>query len=240
MRPEIWQRSGFADRPCGCQLETIGLNYWDMTADAVRARRGRPPKVAREHGDTREALLRCGMEVLTAQGMNATGIDTVLKRVDVPKGSFYHYFDSKDAFGMEVLQRYADFFARKLDRWLLADNVPPLQRLVDFVADAKVGMEKYDFERGCLVGNLGQEVVSLPEGFRVRLEEVLRDWERRLAACLRLADAAGELAAGADCDQLSAFFWIGWEGAVLRARLVRSTRPLDVFIAGFLARAATS
>ncbi|WP_372491233.1 TetR family transcriptional regulator C-terminal domain-containing protein [Amycolatopsis tucumanensis] len=64
-------------------------------------------------------------------------------------------------------------------------------------------------------------------------------WERRLAACLRLADEAGELAAGADCDQLSAFFWIGWEGAVLRARLVRSTRPLDVSIAGFLARAAS-
>jgi TetR/AcrR family transcriptional repressor of nem operon len=210
-----------------------------MTADHTRARRGRPPKLAREHGDTREALLRCGMEALTAQGMSATGIDMVLKRVGVPKGSFYHYFDSKDTFGLEVLQRYADYFARKLDRWLLADDVPPLQRIVDFVADAKAGMERYDFERGCLVGNLGQEVVPLSDGFRVRLEEVLRDWERRLAACLRMAVEAGELPAGADCDQLSSFFWIGWEGAVLRARLVRSTRPLDVFIDGFLVCAAT-
>ena len=69
--------------------------------------------------------------------------------------------------------------------------------------------------------------------------KAIAELTRRLAACLRLAVEAGELAAGADCDQLSAFFWIGWEGAVLRARLVRSTRPLDVFIAGFLARAAT-
>ncbi|WP_432826352.1 acrylate utilization transcriptional regulator AcuR [Dactylosporangium sp. CA-092794] len=199
------------------------------------ARRGRPPKIAREHGDTREALLRCGMEVLTAQGMSATGIDTVLKRVGVPKGSFYHYFDSKDAFGLEVLQRYADYFARKLDRWLLEEDQAPLQRLVRFVEDAKAGMARFDFERGCLVGNLGQEILALPDTFRTALEDVLRDWERRLAACLRLAVEAGELPADSDCDELASFFWIGWEGAVLRARLARDVRPLDVFITGFLA-----
>lgn len=205
-----------------------------MSETAVRARRGRPPKVPREHGDTREALLRCGMEILTAQGMSATGIDTVLKRVGVPKGSFYHYFDSKDAFGLEVLHRYAEYFARKLDRWFLEEGQPPLRRLARFVEDAKAGMVKYDFERGCLVGNLGQEVVTLPEGYRAELEAVLRDWERRLAACLRLAVAAGELPAEADCDELASFFWIGWEGAVLRARLAHDTRPMDVFLAGFL------
>ena len=48
-----------------------------MTDIATRPRRGRPPKIPREHGDTREALLRCGMEVLTTQGMSATGIDAV-------------------------------------------------------------------------------------------------------------------------------------------------------------------
>lgn len=175
------------------------------------------------------------MEVLTAQGMSATGIETVLKRVDVPKGSFYHYFDSKDAFGLAVLEEYAAYFAHKLDRWLLDAGVPPLRRLVAFVEDGKAGMVRYRFERGCLVGNLGQEVVTLPESFRLRLEDVLEDWQRRLAACLRLAVERGDLAEDADCDELAAFFWIGWEGAVLRARLARETRPLDVFINGFLA-----
>jgi len=206
-----------------------------MSETALPARRGRPPKVPREHGDTREALLRRGMEVLTAQGMSATGIDAVLKHVGVPKGSFYHYFSSKDAFGLEVLQRYAEYFARKLDRWLLEEDQPPLRRIARFVEDAKAGMRRHDFERGCLVGNLGQEVLTLPEGYRVELERVLRDWERRLAACLRLAVDAGELPSESDCDELASFFWIGWEGAVLRARLARDVRPLDVFLAGFLA-----
>jgi TetR/AcrR family transcriptional repressor of nem operon len=175
------------------------------------------------------------MEVLTAQGLGTMGIETVLRRIGVPKGSFYHYFDSKDAFGLEVLGRYADYFARKLDRWLLEEGRSPLERIARFVDDAKAGMARYDFERGCLVGNLGQEILTLPAAFRIALEEVLRDWERRLAACLELAVRAGELPPDADCEQLATYFWTGWEGAVLRAKLARDARPLDIFITGFLA-----
>ena len=206
-----------------------------MTDALSRPRRGRPPKVDRDFPDTRAALIRCGMEILTEQGFMSTGIDTVLKRVGVPKGSFYHYFDSKEAFGLAVLESYASYFAHKLDHWFLQDEVAPLQSLQNFVEDAKAGMARHRFCRGCLVGNLGQEVAILPEGFRLQLEAILRTWQDRLASCLRTAQAAGELADEADCDELAAFFWIGWEGAVQRARLTRDNVPLDVFIKGFLA-----
>lgn len=198
-------------------------------------RRGRPPKVPREHAETHDLLLRCGMELLTEQGFTATGIDTVLKRIQVPKGSFYHYFDSKEAFGQAVLQRYAHYFAAKLDRHFLDPHTRPLQRLGNFVEDAKAGMLKYQFRRGCLVGNLGQEVLVLPDSFRTQLEAVLCDWEQRLSSCLQAAKAAGELPASSDCDALAAWFWTGWEGAVLSARLVQRTTPLDSFFQGFLA-----
>ncbi len=206
-----------------------------MTEANSKPRRGRPPKVDRDFDDTRAALIRCGMEILTEQGFMSTGIDAVLKRVGVPKGSFYHYFDSKEAFGQAVLESYAGYFAHKLDRYLLQEDVPPLQRLRDFVEDAKAGMVRHQFCRGCLVGNLGQEVAILPEGFRLQLEAILCSWQDRLAECLREARTAGELSANADCDGLAAFFWIGWEGAVLRARLTRDNVPLEVFFKGFLA-----
>lgn len=200
-----------------------------------KARRGRPPKVARAFTDTREALLRCGMQVLTEQGFAATGIDTVLKQINVPKGSFYNYFANKEAFGQEVLQCYAIYFARKLDHWLLNESVPALQRISDFVEDAKAGMLKHQFRRGCLVGNLGQEITVLPESFRNALENILQDWQKRLAACLCAAVEQGHIAKDSDCDVLAAYFWIGWEGAVLRAKLVQDVKPLDTFLAGFLA-----
>jgi len=202
---------------------------------SVLRRRGRPPKRIEGYGDTRRALLRAGVEVLTEKGFAATGIDEVLKRVDVPKGSFYYYFASKEAFGAELIDSYAAYFAHKLDRCLGNEAHPPLQRIRDFVEDARRGMARHGYRRGCLVGNLGQEMAVLPASYRQRLTMVLEDWQRRLQRCLEEARRQGELGAGRDCEQLAAFFWIGWEGAVLRAKLERRGAPLETFEQGFFA-----
>jgi len=206
-----------------------------MNEPTVKPRRGRPPGPTRDYADARGTLLRAGMELLTEQGFTATGLDAMLKRVSVPKGSFYHYFTSKDAFGREVIDAYDAYFHAKLERWLGDDSRAPLARLRDFVDDAKAGIARHAYTRGCLVGNLGQELGALPAGYREQLARVLQGWQDRVAACLRTAQRRGELAEDADCDALAAFFWIGWEGAVLRARLVANASPLDVFFEGFLA-----
>lgn len=208
---------------------------FSMTEITAIRRRGRPPRVPRDNPDTREALIRSGLEVLTEQGFRAAGIDGILKRVGVPKGSFYHYFSSKEVFGRAVLEQYAAFFARKLDRHLCDASLPPLARIEAFAEDAKQGMARHGFRRGCLVGNLGQEVGLLPDSYRAALEQVLGDWQQRLAACLEEARTSGVLAPDADCDALADYFWLGWEGAVMRAKLKESAAPLDTFLAAYMA-----
>lgn len=163
------------------------------------------------------------------------GIDEILTAAGVPKGSFYYYFASKEEFGGALIAAYASYFARKIDHWFMDETRLPLQRLLDFIEDAKAGMARHGFRRGCLVGNLGQEMGTLPEPFREKLHHVFLDWQERTARCLQAAKEAGQLAAHEDCDHLAAFFWIGWEGAVLRARLERSPAPLDAFARGFIA-----
>lgn len=199
-----------------------------------KPRRGRPPKVPRDDPDTRAALIRSGVEVLTEQGFTVSGIDGILKRVGVPKGSFYYYFDSKEAFGRAVMEHYGAYFAGKLDRHLLDVSLSPLARLAAFAEDAKAGMARHAFRRGCLVGNLGQEAGGLPEHYRQWLRETLDDWRHRVARCLREAQTMGELSRDADCDRLAEAFWIGWEGAVMRARLEGGARPLDIFLRTYL------
>jgi TetR/AcrR family transcriptional repressor of nem operon len=181
-------------------------------------------------GDTRRALVWCGTELLTERGFQVTGIDEVLKRVGVPKGSFYHFFANKHEFGEAVIQNYVDYYARKMLRIFDDQSLTPLARLRLFVEDAKRGMQKYGYRRGCLVGNLGQELASLDDGFREQLEAVLLSWEERVANCLQQALDAGEVPKGSDAKALSRFFWIGWEGAVLRAKLTRNADPLNQFV----------
>ncbi len=173
--------------------------------------------------------------MLTERGFSAVGLDEVLSAVSVPKGSFYHYFGSKAEFGLALVDAYAAYFAGKLDRWFLDESLAPLARLRGFIADARAGMARFDYRRGCLVGNLGQEISALPAPFRERLASVFADWEARTARCLAAAKGAGEIAPHSDCARLATFFWIGWEGAVLRAKLEHSPLPLDQFADGFFA-----
>lgn len=201
----------------------------------IPRKRGRPPKSREYLVETRDLLLRAGLEVLTEKGFSATGIDEILRRVSVPKGSFYHYFDSKEVFGAELIAQYANFFARKIEHYLSDPTLSPLARLHAFVSGAQAGMARYDFRRGCLIGNLGQEMGALPESYRKQLQEVFADWQSIFARCLVAAQEAGELSRQADCEQLASFFWIGWEGAVLRAKLEQSAEPLEIFGRGFFA-----
>jgi TetR/AcrR family transcriptional repressor of nem operon len=168
-------------------------------------RRGRPPTDQMRPGAPRARLLRTGVAILTEKGFSAVGVEEILDAARVPKGSFYHYFDGKEAFGLELIDAYADYFARKLDRWFDNADRAPLDRLRDFIADARTGMARYGYRRGCLVGNLGQEIGVLPEPFRKRLAAVFHDWEARTARCLRSAQAAGEIPGGIDCDALRSF-----------------------------------
>ncbi len=200
----------------------------------LKPRRGRPPKVSRYSEDTRAALIRSGLEVLTESGFVSAGIDGILKKVAVPKGSFYHYFKSKEDFGIAVIASYDSYFANKLDSCLHNEDLSPLNRIAEFAQQAQQGMAKYQYKRGCLIGNLGQEVGLLPSSFRERIQNVFLGWQQKIAACLALAQQQGELSKQADCQQLAEYFWIGWEGAVMQAKLLESSKPLTLYMKMYL------
>lgn len=204
-----------------------------MNTDTSKPRRGRPPKNANR--DTRAELIRSGLELLTTSGFASSGLDSILKNVGVPKGSFYFYFKSKEAFGLAVLESYAKYFANKLNVSLQNDAVSPLTRIEHFVSDAKLGMARHNYKRGCLVGNLGLEVDLLPESFRPELIKIFASWQQQIADCLELAKVSGEISEQANTQALAQYFWIGWEGAVSRARLEQSSQPLDNYLQNFIA-----
>lgn len=199
--------------------------------------RNRSQRASSRH-NTRQALVWCGTELLTERGFQITGIEEVLKRVGVPKGSFYHFFKSKNDFGAAVIQNYVDYYARKMDRIFMNSLRSPIEQLKDFVENAKQGMTRFDFRRGCLIGNLGQELASLDNDFRGQLEAVLVSWEVRVTACLQKAIESGEISPNNDAHALSRFFWIGWEGAILRSKLMRSLGPIDHFADMYFSKVA--
>ena len=192
------------------------------------------PTLSRKGRNTKIALIRSGVEAMTTYGYNSANIESILKKVGVPKGSFYYYFKSKEEFGYAILDYYNSFFTKKLQQHLLNENISSaLARIKAFCTDARNSMSENHFNRGCLVGELMQDECLLPPDYPALLSNILHNWQHLIASCLRLAQQQHEINQQTDCNQLACFFWLGWEGAVSRAKLLKNATPLDTFTQQF-------
>lgn len=180
--------------------------------------------------DTRTELIAAGMALFATQGYNATGIEAILKQAGVPKGSFYHYFGSKEEFGLAVIEEFTARFLSRVDAFLADPNTPPLARLRTFLERGLERLTEQQCTVGCLIGDLGQELSARNERLRQRLDGIFLSWRERFAACIRESQQAGELPASHDPQVIAGFILSGWEGAVLSAKVMKSTQPVRDFI----------
>lgn len=180
-------------------------------------------------GETRARLIQVGTEILSEKGFGSTGLEEILQKADVPKGSFYHYFASKAQFGFAVIDHYDYLWAQKLTRILRDPAVAPLKRIDSYISEGIRGLERYAFRRGCLIGNMGQEMAALDEEFRARILRVFMSWADQLALCLAEARDRGQLRTDLSVEDISKFFWFAWEGAILQAKLEKSVEPIERF-----------
>jgi TetR/AcrR family transcriptional repressor of nem operon len=183
-----------------------------------------------EKKDTRSDIIKVGTELISRQGYNATGVEMVLKEAGVPKGSFYHYFKSKEEFGLAVMDVFADYYSQRMTALLQDTALSPLSRIRKLLEGSLQRFSNNQCSKGCLIGNLGQEMADQNERFRARLDEIFNDWRRLFAGCLSEAQTAKELDSRLDVEVLASFVLSGWEGAILRAKVMKSPQPLQDFI----------
>jgi len=180
--------------------------------------------------ETRTALLRAGIELMRIRGYNHTGIKEILDQVGVPKGSFYHFFDSKEAFGREALNYYVDQFEAFMGHFFTDQSVRPLQRIRNFFEASRQRLESEECRGGCIVGNFAQELADQDEAFRLSLARIMDAWEARFTTCLEEAQQDGDIGANMDAGELAQFIFDSWEGAILRTKTTKDLTPVDSFI----------
>ncbi|KAF5033263.1 Transcriptional regulator AcuR [anaerobic digester metagenome] len=176
--------------------------------------------------DARRAILDAGAELVHRKGFNNTGIKEILDLAQVPKGSFYFYFPSKEEFGLALIDHYREVRTPALAQVLRDPDVPPLDRLRRFFELARQRYQEWGFERGCPFGNLAQEMCDLSPAMCGKLREVLGGLSRGMGDVLNEAAARGELAPGLEPYETAAFVMDAWEGAVLRMKAEKNVQPL--------------
>ena len=178
---------------------------------------------------SKDRLIQVGMAMLLKRGYNHLGIKDVLTATDLPKGSFYHHFESKEDFALAVVDRYMVAVHEGLDAFLLDDKHPPLRRMRNFF-DATRDAYKGEGYLGCLIGGLGQELSGVNETFRSRIEHCISQIASKMEACLTLAIERGDVSADEHAGSLASVLVNCWEGAALRSRLLRDPAPLAAML----------
>lgn len=179
--------------------------------------------------ETRSRLLEKGGALVSSHGFNATGVQEITAAAGVPKGSFYNYFDSKEAFAVAILTEYWDSVVAAYGSILSEHGTPPRSRIARYFEGLAEFHLRHRYAVGCLIGNMALEVTPTSEEVRAKLAAIYRDWSTALSECLQEAQASGDLAPAKDPKQLAGAMIDAFEGAVMRSKVERSRTPFDSF-----------
>ncbi len=178
----------------------------------------------------RERLLQAGVSVFSSSGFNGSSVQDITDAAGVPKGSFYNHFDSKEALGAAVVEHFWEHKASKALAVLEKDATKPLLRLQNYFRTVATEFEANGYHCGCFIGNMTAELSDHSAVISEQLSDIYARWTRRVAECLAEAQQAGDITSRIDPATLATFALNAWEGALLRARVEKSSRPLQQFI----------
>ena len=181
------------------------------------------------HG-TREELIEVGLKQIHSAGYTATGINQILELADVPKGSFYHHFASKDAFAKEILEHYNFGEQERWESFLGDTKVSPLKRLRKYFKEMIAIYGRRGRSAGCLLGNMTLDVAEHNPALRGVLRKSFDCWQNAIAKTIREAIEQHELPKTANADELAAVLVNAWEGAQVRTKVEQSDKPLELFL----------
>lgn len=174
----------------------------------------------------RQHILDTGRALVINHGFGGLGIARLLTECNIPKGSFYYYFPSKDAFGQALLEDYVQDYLTRFDA-LAETSGTAREKLERFWSAwlAQSGTEGIATQ--CLVVKLGAEVADISDAMRVVLNDGIADFVQRITALIRLGEMDGSLPSFPDPEATAQMLYAKWLGAAILAKLARSQAPLE-------------
>ena len=177
----------------------------------------------------REQILQAGLPLLFRAGYHAASVRDICAAAGAPQGSFTNHFRSKEAFTVEVLNRYFDYLKGLVHETLSDPTLTPRQRLERYLEVITDKLERDRWMTGCLIGDFSLQASSHSNLLRKRLDAIFKEWRALFASCIAAAQWAGEVDSDFDAEDLAEFLLTSWQGAILRMKVERSPAALERF-----------
>jgi len=175
--------------------------------------------------DKQEILLQ-GIFLLRRQGYHNTGINDILHKCQLSKGSFYNFFRSKEDFGLQALELYGDSMLRLMQQFTRDEEQSPYQRLLDFLEVTIEANEEEEMRNGCLSMNFAIELAGYKDSFAKMCTAIFNYWTEELAHCIQQGQEQGEIRNDYTPKTLAHFLYTAIFGAYARGKSERSSLAL--------------
>ena len=187
----------------------------------------------RQPDQTRQKLLECAFEEIHRSGFRSASLDSILDSSGMTKGALYHHFGSKAELGYAVVDEV-------IRPWVEENWKPAAQ--AENVIDAAIGLcreltrirSEKALTCGCPFNNLINEMSSVDEGFRTRLQGILNDWRQGIALALREGQRRGSVRKDAEPVAAAAFIIASIEGSIGLAKANQSREFLEAGMRGLI------
>mgnify|MGYP003637572933 CR=1 FL=1 len=168
---------------------------------------------------TRSALIEEGIQQLSEHGYHGTGIKQVLDAVKVPKGSFYNYFGSKEAYVADIIVEYNHQALSMFDDFVSQSTLPALDQLktiYDFMLNK---FADNSCQKGCLVGSIAAEIGNTFELCQQAMQTSVRDWLLRLESLVSKGQSEGSIRSDIPSKDIAELIWSAWEGSLIKMKM---------------------
>ncbi|TDF39293.1 TetR/AcrR family transcriptional regulator [Alteromonadaceae bacterium M269] len=183
-----------------------------------------------KYDEARSQLIDIGMSLIRSRSFASVGISDILKEADIPKGSFYHYFSTKEDYGLAIAESYHDQQLRETRTLLNDSQKAPIDKLFNFFENASLEYQRREFADGCLMCNLSVELGDQNERFQQILKRQWHELTAELQQCLSELDNNDIGLAHLSDAEAAQWLINSWSGALVRMKADGNATPLTLFM----------
>jgi TetR/AcrR family transcriptional repressor of nem operon len=181
-----------------------------------------------KQSQTRQRLIDAALYLFWERGFAGTSMSDLLGRAEVNSGSFYHFFDSKEALLRAVLELYLEALRPQIVAPAYALTPDPIERIFAILAGYRQRILKTNCQYGCPLGRLALEIDPENRPAHALIAENFRGWIGAVRDCLE--EAKDRILDGTDLDSLATYVLVVMEGGVMLSRSYGSVEPFDLAV----------
>jgi len=180
----------------------------------------------KQNEHTREALIEVGIKHISQHGYHGTGIKQILDELKVPKGSFYNYFSSKEAFVAELLEADMHNQAQQIQPVLDNNQLDPIAKLRTLFENHRQKYTQQQGKQGCLVASVANDIGDSSLLCQQAMQRSVKALNQLLAGLIAEAQQQQLIRTDLAANQLATLMWTAWEGSLIEMKITGNTDNL--------------